>query len=59
MPTELERRNELTRKINLLSAGDIQKLSIFLSGLEAGRTMGSAASTAGEEAPDAGRNKTG
>lgn len=38
MNTQLDERQELTRKIEKLSPADIQKVRVFISGMEAGRT---------------------
>lgn len=39
MTTKLDMRTDLSQKINLLSASDIQKLKIFLTGMEAAKTL--------------------
>lgn len=39
MPTELDFKVDLLNKVSGLSAQDTQKLSIFLSGLEAGKAL--------------------
>ena len=38
MNTQLDERQELTRKIEKLSPPEIQKVRVFISGMEAGRT---------------------
>lgn len=37
MPTKLDARTDLLQKISCLSASDIQKLKIFISGMEAAK----------------------
>ena len=39
MDTELDKKEELIDKINILSASDIHKLKIFIAGMEAERTI--------------------
>jgi len=39
MNSQLEERRELIRKIELLSASDIEKLKVFLSDLEDGKAV--------------------
>lgn len=39
MMTKLDERSKLRKKIDSLSTNDLQKLSIFISGLEAAKKM--------------------
>lgn len=38
MNTQLDARQELLRKVEKLSPSDIQKVRVFIAGVEAGRT---------------------
>ena len=39
MKTQLDERRELIQKIEQLNVSDIQKLKVFLAGIEAGKTI--------------------
>lgn len=39
MNTQLDAKQELLKKIQLLSYSDMQKLKVFLAGLEAGKQL--------------------
>ena len=39
MKTQLDDKQDLIQKIELLSASDVQKLKVFLAGVEAGKTV--------------------
>ena len=39
MKTQLDEKQELINKIKVLSASDIQKLKVFIAGVEAGKEI--------------------
>lgn len=55
MLADLDERSDLVRRISLLSVGEVQKLSIFLSGMEAGKA---AQATEAEPADEQADEKT-
>lgn len=59
MKTQLDEKQELINKIKVLSASDIQKLKVFIAGVEAGKEIKESGDhgTAWNERPEQATNR--